>query len=359
MSSDSYRRQIQQIQHEIARLQRDKGTEAGRVASSLHDANAATQAAHNSRSTTTAASKMRDAQRFHNQAAGHQKHIADLEGRIAREQARLADVEKALNRAQADESQRHRRAEENRAKDHEKRIEQIDGTLAVHHTLHRRTLQAIERLERLPDRIVVLMLAANPLDQKQLRLDEEARTIGEMINKSRHRDAIRLETRWAVRPLDVLQAINECKPTIVHFSGHGSSQDEIVFQNDQGQAKPVSKEAIAQTMAAASGDIQLVFFNTCYSHSQADAVVEHVDAAIGMKDSVSDEAARVFAAAFYSAVGFGLSIRKAFDQARAALMLERIPEEEIPELFVGEGLNADQLVLVRRPDASVGTDAQL
>lgn len=352
MSSDYYRRQIQQIHREIARLQRDKGTEAGRVASALHDANAATQAANKSRSTTTAASKMRDAQRFHNQAAGCQKRIADLEGRIARGQTRLADAEKGLSRAQADDSRRHQWADEARARKQEKHIEKIDGALARHDTLHRRALLAIERLERLPERIVVLMLAANPLDQEQLRLDEEARSIGEMIRKSKHRDAIRLETCWAVRPLDVLQAINEYKPAIIHFSGHGSSNDEIIFQNDRGEAKPVSKQAIVETMAAASGDIQLVFFNTCYSQSQANALVEHVDAAIGMKDSVSDEAARVFAAAFYSAVGFGLSVRRAFDQAKAALMLEDIPEEDIPELFVGDGLDADQLVLVRPPDAT-------
>lgn len=79
----------------------------------------------------------------------------------------------------------------------------------------------------------MLFLAANPLDQEQLRLDEEVRAIGEMIRKSEHRDAVRLESRWAVRPLDVLQAINECRPRVVHFSGHGSGQDEIVFRTTQ------------------------------------------------------------------------------------------------------------------------------
>lgn len=45
---------------------------------------------------------------------------------------------------------------------------------------------------------------------------------------------------------------------------------------------------------------------------------------IGMNTSIGDDAARVFAAQFYSSIGFGLSIQKAFDQAKAALMLEEL-----------------------------------
>jgi hypothetical protein len=242
--------------------------------------------------------------------------------------------------------------QERSAREHERRIKAISGKLTRHDQLHAMALATIEKLQHLPEHITVLFLAANPLDQQQLRLDEEVREIGEMIRKSKHRDAVHLESRWAVRPLDVLQAINECQPRIVHFSGHGSDQEEIVFQDNTGQAKFVSKEAIVQTMAAASGDIQLVFFNTCYSRAQAEAVVQYVPSAIGMNTSIGDDAARVFSAQFYSAIGFGLSIGRAFQQAKAALMLEGIPEESTPELFVTSGLNVHDLVLVQ-PEVKV------
>ncbi len=68
-----------------------------------------------------------------------------------------------------------------------------------------------------------------------------------------------------------------------------------------------------------------------------------------MNTSIGDDAARVFSASFYLAIGFGLCVRKAFEQARAALMLESIPEQSTPELFVTVGLDADDLVLVRPP----------
>jgi hypothetical protein len=193
-------------------------------------------------------------------------------------------------------------------------------------------------------------LAANPLDQQQLRLDEEVRAIAEMIRKSKHRDSVKLESCWAIRPPDVLQALNEYKPQIVHFSGHGSIRDEIVFQDDQGQTKLVSKEAIVQLMMACSGDIRLVFFNTCYSKNQAEAVVQFVEVAIGMKISIGDKAARVFSSQFYSAISFGLSVRQAFDQAKALMMMEGIPEEDTPELFVRPNVDPSTVIIVKPPE---------
>lgn len=202
-------------------------------------------------------------------------------------------------------------------------------------------------MRKIPEKITVLFLASNPINQVQLRLDEEARSITEMITKSKHRDSIRFQTCWAVQPKDVLQAINEYNPSIVHFSGHGSDNDEIIFQTNSGVAKIVSKEAIVHTMMASSEEIRLVFFNTCYSRNQAEAVVEHVEATIGMNTSIGDKAAITFSSQFYSAIGFGFSVDKAFEQAKALLMLEGIPEQDTPELFIHEGLNAKDIIIVK------------
>jgi predicted RNase H-like HicB family nuclease len=66
-----------------------------------------------------------------------------------------------------------------------------------------------------------------------------------------------------------------------------------------------------------------------------------------MRAEIGDEAARVFAAQFYSAIGFGKSLKVAFEQAKAALMLEAIQEEDTPLLFVKAGLDAGKIVLVK------------
>lgn len=140
----------------------------------------------------------------------------------------------------------------------------------------------IERLKKLPDIITVHFMASNPTDTPSLRLDEEARTIMEKIRMSEYRDSVKSKTRWATRASDILQALDETNPTIVHFSGHGASTGELVV------------------------------FNACFSKSQAQNLIQNIKAAIGMSDSIGDEAACVFAAQLYSSIGFGWSLQKIF-----------------------------------------------
>jgi hypothetical protein len=103
-------------------------------------------------------------------------------------------------------------------------------------------------------------------------------------------------------------------------------------------------------MMASSDKIRLVFFNTCYSFSQAQAVTKHVESAIGMNTEIGDEVARVFSSQFYSALSFGLSVQIAFEQARALVMMDGLAEENTPELFVQEGLNTNDIIIIRPPD---------
>ena len=193
----------------------------------------------------------------------------------------------------------------------------------------------------------MLFFAANPLDQSRLRLDEEVREITAQIRASEFRDSVELVSRWAVRPLDLLQALNEDKPHVVHFSGHGSNGSELVFQDDEGVSKPVTLDAITATIATATDHVRVIVFNACYSRDHAEAATEYVEAAIGMNTAIGDEAARVFAAKFYSAVGFGRSLQAAFNQGIAALKLEGIAEDATPELFSRDDVEPSQIVLVR------------
>lgn len=347
MNSDYYRRQIDGHQKKIADLQKKKADELKRASDYRGRISQAMASASRASSASTSQSYLRQAQGHEKNAMTAEKKAADMDGKIAKEYQDLARAQEGLGRAERDEAQKHRREAEKqqresqrRAREDERRMRGFSEKLSTHDAM-------LERLQSLPESITVLFMASNPLDQSQLRLDEEVRAIHHKITLSKHRDAVRLESQWAVRSGDILQAMNQFKPTIVHFSGHGSDQDELVLQNDQGGTRLITLEAIVQAMAVGSDSLQLVFFNTCYSRNQAEAVVEHVPAAIGMSTSIGDEAARVFAAQFYSSIGFGLSVQTAFDQAKAALMLESIPEEDTPELFVQSGVDASDLVIVK------------
>lgn len=350
---NSYILRIRQYSDKIASLTKEKSSQLSKSANLQKAINAATDAANRTRSDSIRRSKIGEIERKSKDLASANAKIAQVETKIAAEQKKLNSVRESLSKEEQKLSKKQRQDAEHLARQTSNHISNISSKLLEHDALHEVAMTEIERLKALPENITVLFLAANPLDQEQLRLDEEVRSITDTIRRSKHRDSVRLESRWAIRPPDVLQAINELEPIVVHFSGHGSDQDEIVFQDNKGQAKLVSKEAIVQMMLACSGNMRLVFFNTCYSRNQAEAVVQHVEAAVGMNTSIGDEAARVFASQFYSAIGFGLPLRKAFDQAKAFLMMEGIEEEDTPELFVADGLTPEQIVLVRPSDDSL------
>ncbi len=194
-------------------------------------------------------------------------------------------------------------------------------------------------------RCKVLFLAANPLDCTSLQLDEEARGIEQRILQTDHRDAIVFVPKFAVRRDDLQLHLNKEKPHVLHFSGHGS-KDEIEFKGDDGNAAPVGKAGLKAMLKAVKDNIRLVVLNACYTQKAADSITDVIDCAIGMKRGIGDEAARVFAASFYLAVGFGRSVKNAFDQAIAALQVMGIPEDKTPVLSGRDGVDPDKVFLV-------------
>lgn len=236
------------------------------------------------------------------------------------------------------------------------RLERLEAKLAANiaskqearsSPLPQRTAPVAEVLREPPERITVLLVTANPLGAPALRLDEEIRSVVGQIRQSRYRRSIKLESCLATRPQDLLTALNEFRPTIMHFSGHGSRQSELAFLDNDGYVKLISQSGIIHAIAHAAS-VRLVFFNACHSRTQAAEVVRYVDAAIGMNRAVDDTAARLFASQFYAALASGLSVKDAFEQARALLMMEGIAEADTPELFVADGLDPGSITLVRR-----------
>lgn len=197
--------------------------------------------------------------------------------------------------------------------------------------------------------IKILVLAANPSSTSALQLDEEIREIRTRIRTSEHRDLLQIDARLAARPNDIIQAIFEDEPDIIHFSGHGSDTGKLLFQDDSGNVMSVSPAALTSLMKAVRVKVRLVFLNACYSNHQADIIGEEIDFVVGMSDSVSDGAAIQFAGAFYSALGFGRTITESFEIARSALLLNGIMEEDTPKLQARTGASPSFATLEKRP----------
>lgn len=204
-------------------------------------------------------------------------------------------------------------------------------------------------------KIKVLFLAADPRSAygqaPRLLLDVDVRQIHETLCAAKYRDALELDLRLAVRGRDVLRALNQVRPHVVHFSGHGDV-DGLVLASADGTGERTADAAVLKKLFEMfRGDIRLVILNACKSLPLAEAVADIVGCAIGMRDAISDEGAITFGSSFYSAIAFGRSVQAAFDQACLELAVEHPEDRDCPELVARLGVNPARLVLVFPPVA--------
>jgi lysophospholipase L1-like esterase len=175
----------------------------------------------------------------------------------------------------------------------------------------------------------ILFLSANPVTHEPLRLGAEAREIQEELRGS---EGILFSTSLAVTPRTLTRSILQEKPTIVHFSGHGTDEG-LCLETESGQLKTVSAEALGRLFAVFDESVQCVLLNACYSEIQAKAISEHIPYVIGMQRSIGDEAAIAFSATFYQALGSGLTIVDAYELAVAGMGLEDNNQASTPVLL--------------------------
>lgn len=181
--------------------------------------------------------------------------------------------------------------------------------------------------------ITILFLAANPINTSRLRLDEEVRGIDVALRQTEFRDRFEIKQQWAVRVTDLQDCFLRYQPNIVHFSGHGSSSNEIVVEGQQGAGYPLSIRALSQVFFLLKDTIGCVILNACYSEQQAQVIAQHIDCVIGMSKAIGDVAAIMFAVAFYRALGYGRNVKTAFDLGCAQIDLEHSHEPDIPKLL--------------------------
>jgi hypothetical protein len=199
----------------------------------------------------------------------------------------------------------------------------------------------------------VLFLAANPRDMEWLALDVEVTTIKERLSASPLRDEFALRQEWAVRLTEISRHLMEARPTIVHFSGHGSHLGELIFQDASGsEGATASKEAIADLFRILKDDIRLVVLNACYTEDQARAIAEHIDCVIGTSSTIEDQASLAFAGGFYAAIGFNRDILTAFELGRNAIDLSG-GHRGLPQLVTRQGVDPGTIHLfAERPAPS-------
>ena len=189
----------------------------------------------------------------------------------------------------------------------------------------------------------ILVLSANPKGTKPLRLDEEIREIEQGLQRSKKRDSFTFKSGQAVRDFDIHRSILDYEPQIIHFSGHGTGESGLVFEDNIGQQKLVDAQALAGLFELFAEQIECVVLNACYSEIQAEAIAQHIDYVIGMSKQVGDAAAIKFAVGFYDALGAGRDVEFAYKLGCAAIRMAGIPEHLTPQLLRKQDFSEDNI----------------
>jgi type 1 glutamine amidotransferase len=232
--------------------------------------------------------------------------------------------------------------------------------------------------EPVVDPLKILLFAANPFGELNL--------LKEIDRIKRHLDAAHLpriafEAVHATRPGDLIDRLNEHRPQVVQFSGHGvrghgqptsasvtgatrgtdrelvpataDEESRIVLIGEDGQQKVVGVRGLVSLFRARSDFIKLVVLNACWTETQARAISEHIDCVIGTTREIHDEAARIFAARLYRTLAEGQSVETAIQEARTELELHNYEDQaSIPRLWTKPGVDARRVYLVPRDAAS-------
>lgn len=225
--------------------------------------------------------------------------------------------------------------------------------------LHRRRRPAPARRERRvhggsprrPRRHVIVFFAADPSATSRLALDEECAAVERELRMTAHRDAFEFHARWAVGVDDIQRSLNELRPTIIHFSGHGAfgsaSEASVIVRGVDGKPHPLTGNALAELIRTAASGARLVVLNACYTAAMASQLCGAVDGVVGMAGAIADLAARVFAVSLYRALGYMCSVGNAVAQGVAALVAFGLPDARLPTCVTRPGLAPGDLVLLR------------
>jgi hypothetical protein len=203
----------------------------------------------------------------------------------------------------------------------------------------------------MPDKIKILYVAANPRDTGYLRLAEEARELTARIQQSANRDSFEVIYLHAVRPQDLLRKLQEEEPHILHFSGHGSEDQEIVLETENGTSQPIDPQDLADLVEQFKTNLKVAVMSCCFGRRQAAALNQVLDFTIGMNNPISDLGAVNFSANFYQVLASGGSINQAFEGARVVTRMQGRQVFEKSDLLVREGADANEPFINLLPPA--------
>ena len=161
----------------------------------------------------------------------------------------------------------------------------------------------------------IVFLAAD--SKSGLLLGRESNKIREELLMSTHRDEFLYTTLFEVTGFDFSRTLLREKPTIVHFSGHGSAQG-IFLVNERESPQLASTQALNKLFGVLKRvlKIECLILNACFSRVQAEVVADSIPVVVGTQSKIGDKEAINFSIGFYQGLGEGLAYEDAFELGR-------------------------------------------
>ena len=169
--------------------------------------------------------------------------------------------------------------------------------------------------------ITILVISADPTDASRLRIGKERREVGQALRSTKLRDRYTWKDAPSCRIRDIAQALDEHKPNILLFTGHGNCRG-ICFEDEYGNAAIVPTDKLAKFLEDQKG-LDLVIMNACYSAAQAQAVADAVGYVVGLEGVANDQDAIDFSREFFTALGDDRTFEEAFNRAKKAIALNQ------------------------------------
>jgi hypothetical protein len=358
-SPDFRRKKVADLKQEEAKLRQseakytqDAGKKRGEAARKRESA----------RRTSSVSSK----QRYEREAAKLEEEAGKLAVKAAAESSKLAtnlsnqrQAQRSLEQAEASVLSRQKQDTDRR-----QRQEIVHGrTLArvsvpVVRYIHE--VRSVQEPRREPLRVAYL--TANPRvtevdpetgDQlvTRIRVDKEVRDVKEEVRRSSRRDEIDIQPWVGATAMDVLNALNEQKPHVMHFSGHAG---QGLLEFDDGQLDPESQDVslahLARALAATNQAPQVIVLNACETLEGAEVLLPAVPVVIATSSTITDLAANIFAVRFYAAIASGQSLGHAVEQARFAMDVLAGGSGGVIQTLTRADVEINNLVLIDTPD---------
>jgi hypothetical protein len=164
-------------------------------------------------------------------------------------------------------------------------------------------------------------------------LDAEENAIREVLGSSEDKKTFDFESRGAVTKDLLIDHLLKIKPNILHISGHGNTDEQLLLEDVEGYKEEVSLQKLSDVLSGFTAHIDCVFLNTCHSLAGIQDFNKNIPYIIGMRNEIPDDVAISFSKNFYNALFNGRTIKDAFKIALTRIAMTDQGDEFIPKLI--------------------------